>query len=77
MYVLKKETLFPCTYMPEKKKPMYTLKSLEKIKNQELTPLKFPWNRMYFHWRERQHEDIDILVEENSATIATLKQCGL
>jgi hypothetical protein len=32
---------------------------------------------MYVHWREREHEDIDILVEEDPATIATLKQCGL
>jgi hypothetical protein len=32
---------------------------------------------MYVHWREREHEDIDILVDEDPASIAALKQCGL
>jgi hypothetical protein len=32
---------------------------------------------MYVHWREREHEDIDVLVNEDPASIATLKQCGL
>jgi hypothetical protein len=44
---------------------------------QELTPFYFLWNMMYFHWREREHEDIDSLVEEDHVSIATLKQCGL
>jgi hypothetical protein len=33
--------------------------------------------RMYVHWREREHEDIDFLVDEDPAAIAALKQCGL
>jgi hypothetical protein len=57
--------------------PTYTFASLEKIKMQVLTSSIFPWNRMYVHWREREHEDIDILVEEDPTTIAALKQCGL
>jgi hypothetical protein len=32
---------------------------------------------MYVHWREREHEDIDILVNEDPTSIDTLKQCGL
>ena len=32
---------------------------------------------MYVHWREREHEDIDILVDEDPASIVALKQCGL
>jgi hypothetical protein len=32
---------------------------------------------MYVHWREREHEDIDVLVEEDPVSIAALKQCGL
>ena len=32
---------------------------------------------MYVHWREREHKDIDVLVEEELAAIAALKQCGL
>jgi hypothetical protein len=32
---------------------------------------------MYIQWREREHEDIDILVDEDPVAIATLKQCGL
>jgi hypothetical protein len=54
------------------KQPVYTLKSLEKIEKQELTPFNFPWNRMYVHWREREHKDINILVEEDPSTIVAL-----
>jgi hypothetical protein len=32
---------------------------------------------MYFHWRERQHKEIDVLVDEDPVAIDTLKQCGL
>jgi hypothetical protein len=32
---------------------------------------------MYVHWREREHEDIDALVEEDPAAVAALKKCGL
>jgi hypothetical protein len=32
---------------------------------------------MYVHWREREHEGIDVLVKEDRIAIATLKQCGL
>ena len=32
---------------------------------------------MYVHWREREHEDIDTLVEKDYAVVATLKQYGL
>jgi hypothetical protein len=32
---------------------------------------------MYVHWREREHEDIDILVEEDPIAMAALKKCGL
>jgi hypothetical protein len=34
-------------------------------------------NMMYVHWREREHEDIDILVDENPTTMAALRQCRL
>jgi hypothetical protein len=32
---------------------------------------------MYVHWREREHEDVDILVDEDPAAMAALRQCGL
>jgi hypothetical protein len=32
---------------------------------------------MYLHWREREHEDIDILVDEDHATMDALRQCGV
>jgi hypothetical protein len=48
---------------------MYTVKAWKKLKMQELTPLFFLWNRMYVHWREREHKDIDILVNEDPAEI--------
>lgn len=32
---------------------------------------------MYVYWREREHEDIDILVDEDPTTMAALRQCGL
>jgi hypothetical protein len=34
-------------------------------------------NMMYVYWREREHENIDILVNEDPAAMATLRQCGL
>jgi hypothetical protein len=33
--------------------------------------------RMYVHCREREHEDIDILVDEDPNALAALTQCGL
>jgi hypothetical protein len=32
---------------------------------------------MYVHWREREHEELDVLVEEDIGDISMLKQCGL
>jgi hypothetical protein len=32
---------------------------------------------MYVHWREREHKDIDILVNEDPSAISALKQYGL
>jgi hypothetical protein len=32
---------------------------------------------MCIHWRERAHEDIDILVEDDPIAIVALKHCGL
>jgi hypothetical protein len=33
--------------------------------------------RMYVHWREREHEDIDILVGEDLVATTALAQYGL
>jgi hypothetical protein len=41
------------------------------------SPLNLSCNRMYVHWREREHREIDILVEEDPASIAALRQFGL
>ena len=51
---------------------------MEKIKKMQglITP-KLVNCRIYVHWREREHEDIDILVEEDPNVLATLMQCGL
>jgi len=32
---------------------------------------------MYAHSREREHEEIDLLVDEDPAAITALKQCSL
>jgi hypothetical protein len=32
---------------------------------------------MYVHWREREHEDLDVLVKDGPVVVSTLKQCGL
>jgi hypothetical protein len=32
---------------------------------------------MYVHWRDREHEEIDILVDEEPVVVTALKQCGL
>jgi hypothetical protein len=32
---------------------------------------------MYVHWREREHEELDVLVEEDPGAISMLKQCGM
>jgi hypothetical protein len=29
------------------------------------------------HWRERKHEELDVLVEEDPGSIVMLKQCGM
>jgi hypothetical protein len=36
--------------------------------------MKLSFDRMYVHWREREHGDIDILVDEDPAAIDALKQ---
>ena len=52
------------------KQPVHTLKHIEKMNMQELTPpLNLSCNRMYVHWREREHED--------NVVVVALKQCGL
>jgi hypothetical protein len=33
--------------------------------------------RMYVHWREREHEDIDFLVSYDPIFVIVLSQCGL
>jgi hypothetical protein len=32
---------------------------------------------MYVRWREREHEEVDQMVEEDPESVATLKQCGM
>jgi hypothetical protein len=59
-------------------KPVYTLQHVETIfKKKELIPHELVNCRMYVHWREREHKDIDFLVGEDPDAIATLAQCGL
>jgi len=41
------------------------------------SPLNLSFDMMYVHWREREHEDKDILVDEDPTAMAALKQCGL
>jgi hypothetical protein len=60
------------------RQPVYTVNNIEKMNMQELTaPLNLSCNMMYVHWREREHEDTDILVDEDPVSISTLNQCGL
>jgi hypothetical protein len=74
------KTLCPCTYASEAKTSRVHPQNLgkkNKFKKKQLTPFNLHWNEMYVHWREREHEDIDVLVEEDLAAIIALKQCGL
>ena len=32
---------------------------------------------MYVHWREREHEEVSELVEEDPNIVVALRQCGL
>jgi hypothetical protein len=32
---------------------------------------------MYVHWREREHEEVDQMVEEDPTVMDILKQCGM
>jgi hypothetical protein len=58
--------------------PAYTLKNVKKFKNARFnSPLKLSFCKMYVHWREREHEDIDSLVAEDLSTLTALAQCGL
>jgi hypothetical protein len=51
---------------------------LKYSKNEKGTNLKhFSCIGMYVHWKERENEEIDILVEEDPRTISMLKQCGM
>jgi hypothetical protein len=60
------------------RQPAYTLKHMKKNQKERVnSPLNLSCNRMYVHWREREHEEIDVLVDEDPATISTLKQYGL
>jgi hypothetical protein len=44
---------------------------------QVLIPHELVNYRMYVHWREREHKDIDILVKEDLDYTTALAQCGL
>jgi hypothetical protein len=46
-------------------------------KMQELIPHELLNYRMYVHWRERENEDIDLLVGEDPNATTALAQCGL
>jgi hypothetical protein len=74
MYVLRQKTLYPHTYTTVTKTARVHPQNLgKKLKMQELTPFYLPWNRMYVHWREREHEDNDVLVDKEPAAISSLK----
>jgi hypothetical protein len=48
------------------------------MKIQDLTSsMNLSFDMMYVHWRERENEDIDMLVDEDPASMATLRQCSL
>jgi hypothetical protein len=49
----------------------------KKIRKKELIPYELVNCRMYAHWREMGHEDIDNLVREDPDVVVALAQCGL
>jgi hypothetical protein len=58
--------------------PAWTLPfNVKKIKKARVNPPELGFCRMYVHWREREHEDISVLVDEDPNAVATLMQCGL
>jgi hypothetical protein len=78
MYVLRKKKLCLHKYVTITKTTCIHPQKLGKRgKVQELTLFYFPWNKMYVHCRDREHEEIDVMVDEDPTAITTLKQCGL
>jgi len=56
---------------------LHTPSKVQKNKKARVnSPLNLSWNRMYVHWRDREHEEIDILVNEELISFTALKQCG-
>jgi hypothetical protein len=54
--------------------PLFNGKNLKK---QGVTLLNLVFCRIYFHWREREHEDISALVGQDPNVVVALMQCGL
>jgi hypothetical protein len=77
-YIRNKKKIFPQMYATVSKTTLVHPQKHSKIKCARVnSPLNFSCNRMYVHWRERKHEEIDVLVDEDPVSISALKQCGL
>jgi hypothetical protein len=77
MYVRGKSNTYP-TYIHDclKDNPRTPLLTFKKSETRA-KPLQILCNRMYVHWWEREHEELDVLVEEDLGAISMLKQCGM
>jgi hypothetical protein len=73
-YVHGKSNIYP-TYIHDclKENPHTSLLSFKKKMKQGANLTIFFCNRMYVHWKEREHEELDVLVEEDPGAISMLK----
>jgi hypothetical protein len=76
-YARRQETIYPRAYVTVSKTTRVHPQKGRKNKNARDKFLhEIVCNRMCVHWREREHEDIDILVNEDPVAMAALRQCG-
>jgi hypothetical protein len=78
VYIHRKKTISPRMYVTVSKKTHIHSQKHGKMRNGRAnSPLNLSCNRMYVHSREREHDDIIVLIDEDPISIVTLKQCRL
>jgi hypothetical protein len=78
MYAYRQKTNFPCTYMTMYNTAHVHPQRYGKNKNAIINcPLNLSFYIMYIRWRETEHEDIDLLDDEDPTAMAALRQCSL
>jgi hypothetical protein len=77
MYTWEEEKMLACTCDCPQDSPCTPSISGKKKRNARVNSPFLCVCRMYVHWREREHEEIDFLVSGDPASMVVLSQCGL